>query len=33
MSEEHPTMREQEEVELLSSVDLFDSLSEEGLCP
>jgi CRP/FNR family transcriptional regulator len=29
MSEEHPTMREDEEVELLSKVDLFDSLSEE----
>jgi CRP-like cAMP-binding protein len=31
MSEEHPTMREDEEVELLSSVDLFDSLSEEEI--
>src|SRR4051812_18154714 len=31
MSEEHPTMREQEEVELLSRVDLFDSLSEEEI--
>jgi hypothetical protein len=25
MSEEHPTMREEEEVELLSRVDLFES--------
>src|SRR3954463_16475172 len=31
MSEEHPTMREEEEVELLSKVDLFDSLSEEEI--
>jgi hypothetical protein len=31
MSEEHPTMREDEEVELLSRVDLFDSLSEEEI--
>jgi CRP/FNR family cyclic AMP-dependent transcriptional regulator len=31
MSEEHPTMREQEEVELLSKVDLFDSLSKEEI--
>jgi CRP/FNR family cyclic AMP-dependent transcriptional regulator len=31
MSEEHPTMREDEEVELLSKVDLFDSLSEEEI--
>ena len=31
MSEEHPTMREDEEVELLSRVDLFESLSEEEL--
>jgi CRP-like cAMP-binding protein len=31
MSEEHPTMREDEEVELLSRVELFDSLSEEEI--
>jgi CRP-like cAMP-binding protein len=31
MSEEHPTMRENEEVDLLSKVDLFDSLSEEEI--
>ena len=31
MSEEHPTMGEDEEVELLSRVDLFDSLSEEEI--
>src|SRR5215218_8807346 len=31
MSKEHPTMREDEEVELLSKVDLFDSLSEEEI--
>src|ERR671920_1563915 len=31
MSEEHPTMREEEEVELLSRVDLFDSLSKEEI--
>jgi CRP-like cAMP-binding protein len=31
MSEEHPTMREDEEVELLSKVELFDSLSEEEI--
>src|SRR5215216_7168767 len=31
MGEEHPTMREDEEVELLSRVDLFDSLSEEEI--
>ena len=31
MSEEHPTMREDEEVELLSEVDLFESLSEEEI--
>src|SRR5215212_2580101 len=31
MSKEHPTMREDEEVELLSSVDLFESLSEEEI--
>jgi hypothetical protein len=31
MSEEQGTMREQEEVELLSNVDLFDSLSEEEI--
>src|SRR5215217_4666211 len=31
MSGEHPTMREQEEVELLSKVDLFESLSEEEI--
>jgi CRP-like cAMP-binding protein len=31
MSEERGTMREDEEVELLSSVDLFDSLSEEEI--
>src|SRR4051794_1419820 len=31
MSEEHPTMREEEEVELLSSVDLFDSLTKEEI--
>src|SRR5215212_1366584 len=31
MSEEHPTMREDEEVELLSKVDLFESLSKEEI--
>jgi CRP-like cAMP-binding protein len=31
MSKEHPTMREDEEVELLSSVDLFESLSKEEI--
>jgi CRP/FNR family cyclic AMP-dependent transcriptional regulator len=31
MSEEHPTMREDEEVELLSRVDIFDSLSKEEI--
>src|SRR5215204_3305623 len=31
MSEENSTMREDEEVELLSRVDLFDSLSEEEI--
>src|SRR5215211_5662060 len=31
MSEERPTMRGEEEVELLSKVDLFDSLSEEEI--
>jgi CRP/FNR family cyclic AMP-dependent transcriptional regulator len=31
MSEEHPTMREDEEVELLSRVDLFESLSKEEI--
>ncbi len=31
MSEEHPTMREDEEVELLSTVDLFESLSKEEI--
>src|SRR5215207_2239457 len=31
MSEEHGSMREDEEVELLSRVDLFDSLSEEEI--
>src|SRR5215212_7971272 len=31
MSEERGTMREDEEVELLSSVDLFESLSEEEI--
>jgi CRP/FNR family cyclic AMP-dependent transcriptional regulator len=31
MSEERGSMREQEEVELLSKVDLFDSLSEEEI--
>src|SRR5215211_1434482 len=31
MSEEHPTMREDEEVELLSRVNLFESLSEEEI--
>src|SRR5215210_5220230 len=31
MSNEHPTMREDEEVELLSKVDLFESLSEEEI--
>jgi CRP/FNR family cyclic AMP-dependent transcriptional regulator len=29
MSEEHPTMREDEELELLSRVDIFESLSKE----
>src|SRR5215203_5911576 len=31
MSEEHPTMREDQEVELLSRVDLFESLSKEEI--
>src|SRR5215207_2522349 len=31
MSDEHPTMREEEQVELLSRVDLFDSLSKEEI--
>src|SRR5829696_10367902 len=31
MSEEHPTMREDQEVELLSKVDLFGSLSKEEI--
>src|ERR671921_513662 len=31
MSEEHPTMREDQEVELLSRVELFESLSEEEI--
>jgi CRP/FNR family cyclic AMP-dependent transcriptional regulator len=31
MSEEHPTMREEEQVELLSRVELFDSLSKEEI--
>ena len=31
MSEEHSTMREDEEVELLSRVDLFESLSREEI--
>jgi hypothetical protein len=31
MSEEHSTMREEEEVELLSRVDLFESLSKWSL--
>src|SRR5215218_762675 len=31
MSEKHPTMREEEEVELLSRVDLFESLSKEEI--
>src|SRR5215208_1313230 len=31
MSEEHPTMREDQEVELLSKVDLFESLSKEEI--
>jgi CRP/FNR family cyclic AMP-dependent transcriptional regulator len=31
MSKENPTMREDEEVELLSKVDIFDSLSEEEI--
>jgi len=31
MSEEHPTMREEEEVELLSKVDIFESLSTEEI--
>jgi CRP/FNR family cyclic AMP-dependent transcriptional regulator len=31
MSEEHPTMREEEQVELLSRVDLFESLSKEEI--
>jgi CRP/FNR family transcriptional regulator, cyclic AMP receptor protein len=31
MSEEHPTMREDEEVELLSRVNIFDSLSKEEI--
>jgi CRP/FNR family cyclic AMP-dependent transcriptional regulator len=31
MSEEHPTMREEEQLELLSRVDLFESLSKEEI--
>jgi hypothetical protein len=31
MSEEHSTMREEEQVELLSRVDLFESLSKEEI--
>jgi hypothetical protein len=31
MSEEHPTMREDQEVELLSRVGLFESLSKEEI--
>src|SRR5215211_3971652 len=31
MSEEHPTMREDQEVELLSKVEIFESLSEEEI--
>src|ERR671910_3588980 len=31
MSEHHPAMREEEEVELLSRVDLFESLSKEEI--
>jgi hypothetical protein len=31
MSEKHPTMREDEEVELLSKVDIFESLSKEEI--
>src|SRR5687768_8373984 len=31
MSEKHPTMREEEEVELLSRVNLFESLSKEEI--
>jgi CRP-like cAMP-binding protein len=31
MSEEHPTMHEDQEVELLSTVDLFESLSKEEI--
>jgi CRP-like cAMP-binding protein len=31
MSEEHPTMREDEQVELLSRVALFESLSKEEI--
>jgi CRP/FNR family transcriptional regulator, cyclic AMP receptor protein len=31
MSEEHPTMREDQQVELLCRVDLFESLSEEEI--
>ena len=31
MSEEHPTMREDQEVELLSRVALFESLSKEEI--
>src|SRR5688572_30215653 len=31
MSQEHPTMREDQEVELLSRVDLFESLSKEEI--
>ena len=31
MSEKHPTMREDQEVELLSRVDLFESLSKEEI--
>src|SRR5215218_5559679 len=31
MSEEHPTMREDQQVELLSRVNLFESLSKEEI--
>jgi CRP-like cAMP-binding protein len=31
MGEEHPTMREDEEIELLSKVDLFESLTKEEI--
>jgi hypothetical protein len=31
MSKEHPTMREDQEVELLSRVNLFESLSKEEI--